>query len=79
MNDLLVVLFDKYAELLKARFSEDFSEIVNTDDYMPMPINTIEEYDKVVSVSWYTPEKERDQLTYVLLTLLSSCQLLKPT
>lgn len=64
MNDLLVVLFDKYAELLKARFSEDFSEIVNTDDYMPMPINTIEEYDKVVSVSWYTPEKERGQLTF---------------
>jgi hypothetical protein len=66
MKNMLLILFNKYAELLKQRFSEDFSEIVNTDDYMPMPINKMEEYDKVVTVSWYTPEKERDQLTYVL-------------
>jgi hypothetical protein len=65
MNTLLLTLFDKYAELLKQRFSEDFLEIVGTDDYMPMPINTIEEYDKVVTVSWYTPDKEREKLTYV--------------
>jgi hypothetical protein len=66
MKNMLLILFNKYAELLKQRFSEDFSEIVNTDDYMPMPINKMEEYDKVVTVSWYTPEKERDQLMYVL-------------
>jgi hypothetical protein len=66
MKNMLLILFNKYAELLKQRFSEDFSEIVNTDDYMPMPINKMEEYDKVVTVSWYTPEKERDELMYVL-------------
>ncbi|PVI07686.1 exocyst complex subunit Sec15-like protein [Periconia macrospinosa] len=64
MNDLLLTLFEKYAELLKARCSEDFQEIVATDDYMPMPINSIEEYDKVVTVSWYTPDKEREELTF---------------
>lgn len=64
MNSLLLTLFEKYSELLKNRFSEDFLEIVSTDDYMPMPINSIEEYDKVVTVSWYTPDKEREQLTY---------------
>jgi len=68
MSGLLLTLFEKYAELLKRRFSEDFLEIVTTDDYMPMPINSIEEYDKVVSVSWYTPDKERDKLTYVLIS-----------
>lgn len=66
MNDLLIILFSKYSELLKHRFSEDFLEIVQTDDYMPMPINSYEEYDKVVSVSWYTPEKSREELTYVI-------------
>jgi hypothetical protein len=62
MNGLLLTLFEKYAELLKKRFSEDFQEIVNTDDYMPMPIKSIEEYDKVVTVSWYEPETERQDL-----------------
>ncbi|KAJ8108534.1 hypothetical protein OPT61_g8103 [Boeremia exigua] len=64
MNDLLLTLFSKYSELLKQRFSDDFMEIVQTDDYMPMPINSHEEYEKVVSVSWYTPEKTREELTF---------------
>lgn len=68
MTDLLLTLFSKYSELLKNRFSEDFTEIVTTDDYMPMTLNSIEEYDKVVTVSWYTPEKERDELTYALIS-----------
>ncbi|KAH8725954.1 exocyst complex subunit Sec15-like-domain-containing protein [Phaeosphaeriaceae sp. PMI808] len=64
MNDLLLILFSKYSELLKQRFSDDFLEIVQTDDYMPMPINSVEEYDKVVTVSWYSPDKTREELTF---------------
>ncbi|KAH7074652.1 exocyst complex subunit Sec15-like-domain-containing protein [Paraphoma chrysanthemicola] len=64
MNDLLLTLFSKYSELLKQRFSDDFLEIVQTDDYMPMPINSVEEYDKVVTVSWYSPDKTREELTF---------------
>ncbi|KAL5121773.1 Rab GTPase-binding exocyst subunit S15 [Pleosporales sp. CAS-2024a] len=64
MNDLLLTLFSKYSELLKQRFSDDFLEIVTTDDYMPMPINSIEEYDKVVTVSWYSPDKSPEELTF---------------
>ncbi|KAF4767094.1 hypothetical protein HAV15_009253 [Penicillium sp. str.  len=54
-DDFLLTLFGKYAELLKKRFSDDFQEIVSTDDYMPMPIQTEEEHDKVLNVSWYSP------------------------
>ncbi|KAL8928029.1 MAG: hypothetical protein Q9208_002104 [Pyrenodesmia sp. 3 TL-2023] len=64
LDAFLLTLFDKYAELLKRRFSDDFQEIVSTDDYMPMPIHKADEYDKVVNVSWYTPEKARDELQY---------------
>ncbi|KAL1645303.1 Rab GTPase-binding exocyst subunit S15 [Didymella pomorum] len=64
MNDLLLTLFSKYSELLKKRFSDDFLEIVQTDDYMPMPIANYEEYDKVVSVSWYAPDKSREELGF---------------
>jgi len=31
---------------------------------MPMPIHTIDEYNKVVEVSWYTPEMDPNQLTF---------------
>ncbi|KAI1868140.1 uncharacterized protein JN550_006628 [Neoarthrinium moseri] len=64
LDEFLVNLFDKYAELLKRRFSEDFQEIVSTDDYMPMAINSLEEYEKVVNVSWFTPEKDASELTF---------------
>ena len=61
---LLLTVFAKYSQLLKKRFSEDFQEIVATDDYMPMPINSLDEYDKVVNVSWYNPEKPREELKF---------------
>ncbi|EOO03051.1 putative exocyst complex component protein [Phaeoacremonium minimum UCRPA7] len=64
LDNFLLTLFDKYAELLKRRFSEDFQEIVSTDDYMPMAINTVEEYEKVVNVSWFTQEKPVEELTF---------------
>jgi hypothetical protein len=28
---------------------------------MPMPIQTQEEHDKVLNVSWYSPEKPREE------------------
>ncbi|KAL8706339.1 MAG: hypothetical protein Q9201_000593 [Fulgogasparrea decipioides] len=64
LDNFLLTLFEKYAELLKRRFSDDFQEIVSTDDYMPMPIHKPDEYDKVVNVSWYTPEKAREELRF---------------
>ena len=67
LDAFLLNLFEKYAELLKKRFSDDFHEIVSTDDYMPMPINKLEEYEKVVNVSWYTPERPREELRFPLV------------
>ena len=64
LDAFLLILFEKYAELLKRRFSDDFQEIVSTDDYMPMPINKLDEYDKVVNVSWYTPDKDRNEIRF---------------
>lgn len=64
ISNFVLVLFDKYAELLKQRFSEDFIEIVSTDDYMPMPIQNAEEFEKVVNVSWYTPDRPAHEMTF---------------
>ncbi|KAI5457927.1 exocyst complex subunit Sec15-like-domain-containing protein [Mariannaea sp. PMI_226] len=64
LDNFLLTLFDKYAQLLKRRFSEDFQEIVSTDDYMPMAINSLEEYEKVVNVSWFAQEKPAEELSF---------------
>jgi hypothetical protein len=37
-------------------------QIVSTDDYMPMPVNNLDEYEKVVNVSWYTPDRKREEV-----------------
>ncbi len=64
LDNFLLTLFNTYADLLKRRFSEDFQEIVSTDDYMPMAINTLEEYEKVINVSWFTHDKPAEELTF---------------
>ena len=64
LDSFLLTLFEKYAELLKKRFSDDFQEIVSTDDYMPMPINRLDEYNKVVSVSFYTPDRPPEDIRF---------------
>jgi hypothetical protein len=81
VNNFQLVLFHKYAELLQRKFGEDFQEvsepvqatlaltdllkIVSTDDYMPVPIKTREEYDDVVSAAWFVDERSLNELTYV--------------
>lgn len=62
LQSLVLVIFEKYSQILRNRFSEDFQEIVATDDYMPMPIHSLDEYNKVVNVSWYKPETDPSKL-----------------
>ncbi|EQK99265.1 Exocyst complex subunit Sec15-like protein [Ophiocordyceps sinensis CO18] len=64
LDTFLLTLFDKYAELLKRRFGEDFQEIVSTDDYMPMAINSLEEYEKVINVSWFIQDQPIEELAF---------------
>ncbi len=67
LDSFLLVLFEKYSNLLKKEFSNDFKEIVVNDDYMPMPINTQEEYENVVNVSWYKPDKNVEDIEFPLV------------
>ncbi|KAL2887145.1 Exocyst complex component sec15 [Ceratocystis lukuohia] len=71
LDGFLLTLFQKYSDLLKHRFSEDFQEIVSTDDYMPMAIQSAEEYEKVVNVSWFNQEKPVSELTSLVDKLAS--------
>ena len=54
----------RFGKLLPhSKLTANFLKIVSTDDYMPMPISNLDEYDKVVNVSWFTPDKPREELT----------------
>lgn len=64
LTALLMNIFQKHILVLKKRTSEDFTEIVESDDYMPMPINNLEEYDKIIEVGWYVPDKERNEMSF---------------
>lgn len=91
LNHLVLSIFSKYSQLLKDRFSDDFYEIVTTDDYMPMSVESPEEFDRVLEATWYTPNEDREELTcvhfegtvLVILTTtldsLSSCPSLRCT
>ena len=37
---------------------------------MPMAINSLEEYEKVIHVSWFTHDQSPEELTYVLAPLM---------
>lgn len=64
MSHFLPTLFDQYTALLNHRFGEDFLEIISTDEYMPMPIQSAEEFEKVVNVSFFTPDQPVDKVTF---------------
>ncbi|KAG4304037.1 hypothetical protein PORY_002560 [Pneumocystis oryctolagi] len=57
-------LFETYSRLLKAQFSKDFEQIVADDDYMPIVINDMEDYQKVLDVSWYKPSDLSDNIKF---------------
>jgi len=58
LNNLLLMLFERYSELLQRKFSGDFEQIVLDDDHQCMVVNDAEEFEKVVSVSWLPPQGE---------------------
>ncbi len=64
LNSFQLVMFYKYAELLKRRFGEDFHEIVSIDDYMPMPVSDREEYEKVLDATWFVDERPPEEIRY---------------
>jgi hypothetical protein len=57
LDDFLLTIFDKYAELLQRKFSDEFLEVVSMDDYMPMTVPSAEEYEKIINVCWFPQDR----------------------
>ncbi|RHZ47096.1 hypothetical protein Glove_593g29 [Diversispora epigaea] len=52
-TDLILTVFQRYSEMLKHKFSEDFHQTIVDDYYMPMQIQYPEEYEAVADACWF--------------------------
>lgn len=55
LNALLLTLFERYAQLLRDRFTLDFQRAIADSEHQPMVVNTAEELEKVLNVCWLRP------------------------
>lgn len=55
LNALLLTLFERYAHLLRDRFTADFQRAVRESEHQPMVVNNAEELEKVLNVCWLRP------------------------
>ncbi|SPO30136.1 related to secretory pathway protein (exocyst complex protein Sec15) [Ustilago trichophora] len=55
LNALLLTLFERYAQLLRDRFSKDFQQAMRETQHQPMVVSDSEELNKVLSVCWLKP------------------------
>lgn len=59
-----ITVFEKYCNLLVHKFSEEFSTLLNDDDFMPLTTNDRNLYEKVLKICWLKeeePEKMKEQ------------------
>ncbi|CAG8582591.1 18435_t:CDS:10 [Dentiscutata erythropus] len=60
-TDLVLIIFQKYSDMLKHKFSVDFHQTIIDDDYMPMQVSFREEYDAVVDACWFKEDNRISQ------------------
>lgn len=44
----------------------ELQQIVNADDYIPMTVDDLDEYERILEAGYYTPAAELDSITLVL-------------
>ncbi|KAF8639756.1 hypothetical protein AX17_001018 [Amanita inopinata Kibby_2008] len=60
LNSFLLLLFEKYAQLLEAKFGRKFESIVQEDDHLPMQVETASELDTMLDVIWIDESEKRE-------------------
>jgi N-dimethylarginine dimethylaminohydrolase len=55
LNALLLTLFERYAQLLRDRFSKDFQKAFRETQHQPMEVVDADELQKVLNVCWLKP------------------------
>ncbi|PPR04050.1 hypothetical protein CVT24_010625 [Panaeolus cyanescens] len=61
LQAFIIVLFEKYAQLLQTQFTNRFEAIVRQDDHTPMRAESTKEIEMILDVVW-VDEKERNEI-----------------
>ncbi|KAG4104788.1 exocyst complex subunit Sec15-like-domain-containing protein [Neocallimastix lanati (nom. inval.)] len=56
--DLMIILFEKYSRLLKQQYSTQLTQILQNEDFIPMVINSADEYEKLLNA--YTLQEDSE-------------------
>jgi len=56
--DLMIILFEKYSRLLKQQYSSQLSQIMQNEDFIPMVINSADEYENLLNA--FSLQEDRD-------------------
>ncbi|CCG81161.1 putative Exocyst complex component Sec15 [Taphrina deformans PYCC 5710] len=64
LNGFMLSLFEGYAEALKRRFASNFQSIADEDVYLPMSVDSAEDWDKIKAYCWYRSSVDSSILTY---------------
>ncbi|ORX59946.1 exocyst complex subunit Sec15-like protein [Piromyces finnis] len=47
--DLMIILFERYSRLLKQQYSSQLSQLIQNEDFIPMTLNSADEYEKLLN------------------------------
>jgi len=56
--DLMIILFEKYSRLLKQQYSAQLSQIIQNEDFIPMVLNSADEYEQLLNA--YTLQEDSE-------------------
>lgn len=64
LDRFMLSLFEGYADALKRRFATTFQTIADEDVYLPMSVDTPEDWEKIAAYCWYTSDIDPHSMTY---------------
>ena len=64
LNRFMLSLFEGYSDALKRRFAANFQAIADEDVYLPMSVDSAEDWDKIKAYCWYRSNVDSRSLKY---------------
>lgn len=64
LNGFMLSLFEGYADALKRRFAVTFQTIADEDVYLPMSVDSPEDWEKIAAYCWYRSDEDPYTLRY---------------
>lgn len=64
LNAFMLSLFESYADALKRRFATTFQSIADEDVYLPMSVDTADDWEKIAAYCWYQSDDDPQKMQF---------------